>query len=92
MAAVLDKRFGALSELASVFGEPLKGDISPLEWFLQPVKMLLAVIKAIETEERGAGMRSWCYTVVYDVMGTGTLPEPTFSGSLGGADQDAADR
>jgi hypothetical protein len=50
------------------------------------------VIEAIETEERGAAMRSWCYTVVYDAMGMGSPPEPTFSGSLGGPDQDALDQ
>ena len=54
--------------------------------------MLLQVIKAIETEERGASMRSWCYTVVYDAMGMGEPPEPTFIGSLQGPDQDALDQ
>ncbi len=54
--------------------------------------MLLAVVKAIETEQRGARMRSWCYTVVYDAMGLGSPPEPTFSGSDGGPDQDALDQ
>jgi hypothetical protein len=54
--------------------------------------MLLAVIKAIQTEERGAAMRSWCYTVTYDALAMGAPPEPSFSGSLQGADQDALDK
>lgn len=92
VAAVVDQEYGALSELASAFGEALEGELSPVNWFTQPLKMLLAVIKAIETEERGAAMRSWCYTVVYDALGMGSPPEPAFSGSLGGPDQDALDQ
>jgi hypothetical protein len=92
VAAVVDQQYGALSELASAFGEALEGELSPVTWFVQPLKALLAVIEAIETEERGAAMRSWCYTVVYDAMGMGSPPEPTFSGSLGGPDQDALDQ
>jgi hypothetical protein len=92
VTAVVDKQYAALSELAMALGEGLKGELSPANWFMQPLKMLLAVIKAIETEERGAAMRSWCYTMVYDAMGMGSTPEPTFSGSLGGPDQDALDQ
>ena len=92
IAAVVDKEYGALSELAMAFEEALEGELSPANWFMQPLKMLLAVIEALETEERGAAMRSWCYTVVYDAMGTGSPPEPTFSGSLQGPDQDAIDQ
>jgi hypothetical protein len=92
VAAVVDQQYGALSELASAFGEALGGELSPAGWFMQPLKMLLAVIKAIETEQRGARMRSWCYTVVYDAMGMGSPPEPTFSGSQQGPDQDAVDQ
>jgi hypothetical protein len=92
VAAVVDKQYAALFELATAFGEALEGELSPVGWFTQPLKMLLEVIKAIETEERGASMRSWCYTVVYDAMGMGSPPEPTFSGSLGGPDQDALDQ
>lgn len=92
VAAVVDKEYGALSELATAFGEALEGELSPVSWFTQPLKALLAVIKAIETEERGVAMRSWCYSVVYDAMGMGSPPEPAFTGSLGGPDQDALDR
>ncbi|WP_031173843.1 hypothetical protein [Streptomyces durhamensis] len=92
VAAVVDQQYGALSELATAFSDALKGEVSPVNWFAQPLKMLLAVIKAIETEERGVAMRSWCYTVVYDAMGMGAPPEPTFSGSLQGPDQDAIDK
>jgi hypothetical protein len=92
VAAVVDKQYSALSELAIAFGEALKGELSPISWFSQSLKMLLAVIKAIETEERGVAMRSWCYTMTYDALGMGTPPEPTFSGSLRGTDQDALDQ
>jgi hypothetical protein len=92
VAAVVDKQYAALTELALAFGEALKGEVSPISWFTKWLQMVLAVIKAIETEERGAAMRSWCYTVTYDALGMGAPPEPTFSGSLGGVDQDALDR
>lgn len=92
VAAVVDKQYTALSELTIAFGEALKGELSPLSWFSQWLKMVLAVIKAVETEERGVAMRSWCYTVTYDALGMGPPPEPSFSGSLGGADQDALDK
>ena len=92
VAAVVDKQYSALFELAWGLGEALKGEVSPISWFTQSLQMLLAVIKAIETEERGVGMRSWCYTVTYDALAMGTPPEPTFSGSLQGADQDALDQ
>jgi hypothetical protein len=92
VAAVVDKRYGALAELTTAFADALKGDLSPAGWFTQVLKMVLAVVKALETEERGVGMRSWCYTVVYDAMSMGVPPEPTFSGSLQGPDQDATDK
>lgn len=91
IAAVVDHRYNALAELTGAFAEALKGELSPAGWFLQPLKMLLAVIKAIETEEHGVAMRSWCYTVVYDAMGMGDPPEPTFR-SLAGADQESTDK
>jgi hypothetical protein len=92
VAAVVDKRYSALAELAGALEEALKGELSPASWFLQPLKMLLAVIKAVETPESGARMRSWCYTLVYDAMGMGDPPEPKFSGNLMGPDQDALNR
>ena len=92
IAGVVDHQYGALAELAGAFEEALTGELSPASWFIQPVKALLAVVDAIEVEERGAGMRSWCYTVVYDAMGMGDPPEPAFAGSDTGAIQDAADR
>jgi hypothetical protein len=92
IAGVVDHQYGALAELAGAFEEALTGELSPASWFIQPLKALLAVLNAIQTEERGAAMRSWCYTVTYDAMGMGDPPEPIFSGSLKGADQDALDR
>ena len=92
IAAVVDKKYGALAEMAGALGEALEGDLSPASWFIQPLKALLEVINAIETEQRGARMRSWCYTVVYDAMGMGDPPEPAFHGSDQGAEQDAIDK
>jgi hypothetical protein len=54
--------------------------------------MLLQLITAIETEERGVAMRAWCYSVIYDALGMGAPPTPAFSGSDKGEDQDATDR
>lgn len=90
VAAVVDKQYSALAELAGALEEALKGELSPVAWFMQPVKMLLAVIKATETEERGAKMRSWCYTLVYDALGMGDPPQPTFR-TIKGEDQAATD-
>jgi hypothetical protein len=92
IAVIVDKKYGAISELATALADALKGEISPVAWFKNVIIMLLNIIKAIETEERGVSMRAWCYTMVYDAMGMGTPPEPTFSGSLQGPDQDATDR
>ncbi len=92
IAATVDHRYAALTELAGAFQEALEEDLSPVSWFLQPLKALLEVLDAIETPERGASMRSWSYTLVYDAMGLGDPPEPPFSGSLLGADQDALNR
>ncbi len=91
VAAVVDKQSRALSELANAFGEALKGELSPISWFTQWLNAVLEVVKALQTEERGVAMRSWCYTVTYDAMGMGLPPEPTFSGSLQGSEQDALD-
>ena len=88
----MDQQYSAVSELASALADALTGEISPVAWFKNAVLMLLNIIKAIQTEERGVSMRAWCYTVVYDAMGMGTPPEPTFSGSLQGPDQDATDQ
>jgi hypothetical protein len=92
VAAAVDQQYSAVSELASALADALTGEISPVAWFKNAVLMLLNIIKAIQTEERGVSMRAWCYTVVYDAMGMGTPPEPTFSGSLQGPDQDATDQ
>ncbi|MDH4085244.1 MAG: hypothetical protein OEV99_14210 [Nitrospira sp.] len=91
VTAVVDKQYSALSELAKAFGEALKGELSPANWFIQWLKMVLQVVKSMETEERGVAMRSWCYTVTYDAMGMGIPPDPTFS-SLRGADQEALNK
>jgi hypothetical protein len=53
--------------------------------------MVLSVLKALETEERGVYYRAWCYTILYGALDMGAPPTPTFSGSLQGADQDALD-
>ena len=78
--------------LIEAFKDALEGDISPAEWVAKWMDMVLEVVKAVETEERGCYYRGWCYGVLYAVLGMGTPPEPTFSGSLQGPDQDALDQ
>ncbi|HEX2735347.1 MAG TPA: hypothetical protein VHM70_27270, partial [Polyangiaceae bacterium] len=84
--------YGALSELAIAFSEALKGEVSPVSWFKSAFKMILAVVKALETEERGVSMRAWCYTTVYDAMGMGAPAAQVFNGSLRGPEQDAVNQ
>lgn len=94
IAAVVDKPYSALAELASDLGDALKGELSPIEWFTETV--LMRVIKAAGTEERGCSMRAWCYTVLYAALGMGGQTEdpgePAFSRSSQGPDQGALDR
>lgn len=78
-------------ELYDTFKEALEGEINPADWVLQWIKMVLQVVKALETEERGVYYRAWCYTVLYSALDMGAPPTPAFSGSLQGADQDALD-
>jgi len=90
-----DDRIGDVQEavgLVDTLKEAIEGEIDPAEWVKMWFEMVLAVIKALETEERGAYYRGWCYTVLYGALDMGTPPEPTFSGSLRGADQDDLDR
>ncbi len=90
-----DDRIGDVQEavgLVDTLREAIEGEIDPTEWVKMWFEMVLSVIKALETEERGAYYRGWCYTVVYGALDLGTPPEPTFSGSLRGADQDDLDR
>jgi hypothetical protein len=54
--------------------------------------MIVQVVKALETEERGCEYRGWCYGVLYGALNMGSPPEPTFANSLGGPDQDVLDR
>ncbi len=78
--------------LVEAFKDALEGELDPAEWVEKWFEMLLVVIKAIETEERGCYMRGWCYAVLYSALDMGTPPEPTFANSLQGADQDTLDR
>lgn len=78
-------------ELWDAFKDALEGEIDPASWVVQWIKMVLEILKALETEERGAYYRAWCYTILYGALDMGTPPTPTFSGSLQGPDQDALD-
>jgi hypothetical protein len=78
-------------ELYDALKEALEGEINPASWVLQWIKMVLSVLKALETEERGVYYRAWCYSVLYGALDMGTPPTPRFSGSLQGPDQDALD-
>lgn len=79
-------------ELVKTFGETLAGEVSPVGWVMQWIEAVLQVVKAMETEERGCKLRGWCYAVLYGALDMGIPPEPTFSGSLGGTDQDELDK
>jgi hypothetical protein len=79
-------------DLVKTFADTIGGELDPTEWVKQWFMALLAGIKALETEERGCYMRGWCYTVLYSALDMGRPPEPAFSGSLQGPDQDALDR
>jgi hypothetical protein len=81
-------------ELLEIFGqlpESLGAWVEPVGGVLQVITMVVNVIKALETEERGAGYRGTAYGLVYGALGMGT-PSATCSGSLQGADQDKLDQ
>ena len=81
-------------EVLEIFGqlpESLGAWVEPVGGVLQVITMVVNVIKALETEERGAGYRGTAYGLVYGALGMGT-PSATCSGSLQGADQDKLDQ
>jgi hypothetical protein len=78
--------------LFETFKDTLKGEIDPVEWVKQWIKMVLQVVKALETEERGCYYRGWCYAVLYGALDMGAVPSPTFANSLQGPDQDSLDK
>ncbi len=78
--------------LIDTLKDAIEGELDPAEWVKKWVEMVIQVIKAMETEERGAYMRGWCYTVLYSALDMGVPPEPRFANSLRGPDQDALDQ
>jgi hypothetical protein len=78
-------------ELCDALTEALEGEIDPAEWVVEWIKLVLQVVRALETEERGVYYRAWCYTILYGALDMGVPPTPTFSGSEQGPDQDALD-
>lgn len=87
IASVLDAM-----DLVKAFGEALAGEISPVEWVMTFIEAVLQVVKAMGTEERGCELRGWCYGVLYGSLDMGSPPEPSFTGSLLGPDQDGLDK
>ncbi len=89
-------RIADVAEAAAYLGgdaaDGLLEVIEPIGLLLLAEEMFAEVIKAMETEERGCGLRGWCYSVLYGALDMGSPPEPTFQGSLGGEDQDGLDR
>lgn len=79
------------ADLLSAFKDALEGEINPVDIVEQVIEMVLQVVKAMETEERGCQIRGWCYGLMYGALNMGSPPEPAFSGSLQGPDQDALD-
>lgn len=80
------------ADLVSTFKDAIEGEINPIDMVKKVIEMVLQVVKAMETEERGCQVRGWCYSLLYGALDMWTLPEPTFSGSLQGSDQDALDK
>lgn len=70
--------------------EAVADGIEPIGAILMVVGMVWNTIKAMETEERGCGMRGWCYGIMYAAMDMG-VPGANCSGSLQGDDQDQLD-
>lgn len=70
--------------------ESVSEGIEPVGAILMVIGMVWNTIKAMETEERGCGMRGWCYGIMYAAMDMGT-PSGNCSGSLQGDDQDTLD-
>jgi hypothetical protein len=64
--------------LVQTLKEAIEGEINPAEWVKKWIEMVLSVVKALETEERGVYYRAWCYTILYSALDMGTPPEPTF--------------
>jgi hypothetical protein len=79
-------------DLLSAFKDAIEGEINPVDMVEKVIEMVLQVVKAMMTEERGCQVRGWCYGLMYGALDMGNPPEPTFSGSLGGPDQDALDK
>lgn len=82
------------AELAEIFGkvpEALGAWVEPIGGIITVIDMIINVIKALETEERGAGYRGTAYGTVYGALGMGT-PSVTCSGSLQGHDRDELDQ
>lgn len=88
------KAIQTLAEAMEIFGkfpESLAPWVEPIGGVIDVIEMVINVIKAMETEERGAGYRGAAYGTVYAALGMGT-PSATCSGSLMGADQDRLDQ
>jgi hypothetical protein len=79
-AADVAEIFGKIPETLGVWVEPIDGVILIID-------MVFNVIKALGTQERGAGYRGTAYGTVYGALGMG-VPSATCSGSDSGADQD----
>jgi hypothetical protein len=78
--------------VAGEAGEIVLTAIEPVSALLLTIEMFWETLRAMETEERGCGRRAWCYTILYAALNMGTPPEPTFTGSLAGEDQDRLDK
>jgi hypothetical protein len=82
-----------VAELLDIFGkfpqfaESLAPFAEPAGGILVVITSVIQVIKAMGTEERGAGYRGTAYGLVYGALGMGT-PSATCSGSDNGPDQD----
>src|SRR5690242_11647590 len=83
----------SVAELTEIFGvlpEALGAWVEPVSGVVMVVEMVINVIKAMETEERGAGHRGTAYGMMYGALGMG-VPQHTCQGSDQGPDQDKLD-
>lgn len=83
---------GEAKELVEAAVDAVSGAVDPADWAGQILNAVLEVIQALQTEERGCFLRGWSYGVLYGAQDLGRPPEPVFSGSLAGTEQDEINR
>jgi hypothetical protein len=82
-------------EIFGLLGETLGPWVSPVGWLLEFAEMIIHMVQAFETEQRGAGYRGTSYGMLYGALGMGT-PSHTCESDQGDdqtkLDQDSWDK